>query len=120
MVENSIRKPFILERILKITHLFNPSDLEPTRGNGRRHFLPSILLQTQLIMINASMIHLRQKMDHLRMNHGCEQVRMQSRVSKSFLELPTTFVSLICVNLARRNFLLVRNVETEGESELTV
>jgi hypothetical protein len=66
--------------------MFNSGKLDTTLNDLSLQFLSTILIQLSLFGINPALIHFSQQRHHLGVQHGREQIRLQSRVTKAFLQ----------------------------------
>lgn len=87
------------------THLINSGDLNTPRHDLGLHLLPTILIQLGMVLSNFTMIHLGKQRHHILMQHGREQLRMQSRMTETLLQPIALGICALRVHLGQPNFI---------------
>lgn len=97
--------------------LADSCNLDTARYNLGIHVLPTVLIQPGFVVIDLARVNLAKEWHHLGVQHGCEQVRVQSGVTKTFLEPIAFGVTALGVHLGLAEFFLTRRVVPELRHE---
>jgi len=102
------------------TNLVNGCNFDTSRYNLGFHLLAAIFVHLGLSTTDLALIYLAKQRHHVLMQHGREQLRIQGRMAKSFLELITLVICPFGMNLRCGDFIFCRGEVIENGNVGTV